>query len=842
MQRSFPRSMAAVLLFTACATAPDRGLAVAPPAESIAWQRSLDDALAIAKADGRPLLLAVNMDGESASDRIYGELYRDPKFVALTRHCVCVPASVFRHNARDYDLRGRRIPCPRFGEITCGEHIALEPILWERYLNDGERVAPRHRLVRPDGTTAWDLSLCFDLQDIARALAASVGTEPLAARSVSEREHRQRLASDLRLPGASVAELRARLASTSPPIGVDGLLQILWQMRRDDAATRTLFLEAVRREGHAGPIARSASELINLGLLPVGPLLDVIAGLDDGSGAMQLAANALRALETGPLTFTDILMAIERVTASGERRPKGFPSGDDPLPEVEALDRELGEVEAALRRDSRSAELHARFAKASLDLARQWLAQGKRDSRLLFEDAELGWQRALARDRNQPTWWIERARTAYYREDTAGQLAAARQALALATASPLGTLPSGVRGLDAAAVEAMRWLGDAVARRLGQPEGRTVEAVHEGLVAHGLVAASPFANAKDHVSFASFCLLVACPHAAWYAAEAGCMRFPADVDLRGVLAQAVAAMGSPAAGPGSAARIEAAQPVADSAWFLGQAHVAVAEDARRRDDTAAAMAAYDAAAVAFTRCEARNPAYADGCLRQRAACAFGRAVALVRTADRNAALVEFERALAAHPASATTLRDGLGYDALDLVDRLLEWRDSGPSPVTATALHERLQRLAPGVAFWPAAVADAAIREALRADGRNLDKVERATVDAGGKPIRMPMGRATTLGDAWLVEARTIARLACAGPGEVPADATTALAQACVLWAERQRERGRDEGVVDALAEAARVLGVAPLPEGAGESTIAAGLADLRSRLGPARPKLREGR
>src|SRR6185503_20837320 len=86
-------------------------------------------------------------------------------------------ASVFRHNPRDHDEAGRRIPCPRLGECTCGEHMALEPALFERFLSDGERVAPRHALILPDGTKAWDVSLAFDLRDIDRELAASSGAE-----------------------------------------------------------------------------------------------------------------------------------------------------------------------------------------------------------------------------------------------------------------------------------------------------------------------------------------------------------------------------------------------------------------------------------------------------------------------------------------------------------------------------------------------------------------------------------------------------------------------------------------------------------------------------------------
>ena len=32
-----------------------------------------------------------------------------------------------------------------------GEHIALEPVLWEKFLG-GERVSPRHALIELDGT------------------------------------------------------------------------------------------------------------------------------------------------------------------------------------------------------------------------------------------------------------------------------------------------------------------------------------------------------------------------------------------------------------------------------------------------------------------------------------------------------------------------------------------------------------------------------------------------------------------------------------------------------------------------------------------------------------------
>jgi hypothetical protein len=89
---------------------PEARSGATPDEHQILWQRDLDQALALAHAEGRALFIAVNMDGESASDRIVQEEYRDARFVADTRPFVCLVASVFRHNPRDYDEHGRRIP------------------------------------------------------------------------------------------------------------------------------------------------------------------------------------------------------------------------------------------------------------------------------------------------------------------------------------------------------------------------------------------------------------------------------------------------------------------------------------------------------------------------------------------------------------------------------------------------------------------------------------------------------------------------------------------------------------------------------------------------------------
>ena len=68
----------------------------------ITWQRSWDDAVAVAKETGRAILVCINMDGEIASEHYAGVRYRQPEIAALYDKYVCVIASVYRHNCLLY--------------------------------------------------------------------------------------------------------------------------------------------------------------------------------------------------------------------------------------------------------------------------------------------------------------------------------------------------------------------------------------------------------------------------------------------------------------------------------------------------------------------------------------------------------------------------------------------------------------------------------------------------------------------------------------------------------------------------------------------------------------------
>jgi len=132
----------------------------------VRWQRNFDDALKVAHAENRPILVCVNMDGEIASEHFAGVRYREPVTAELMSRYVCVVASVYRHTPRDYDEEGRRVPCPRFGTVTCGEHIETERALYDKYF-DGKRISPRHIVLdleeveQLDVYYSWDTATVF---------------------------------------------------------------------------------------------------------------------------------------------------------------------------------------------------------------------------------------------------------------------------------------------------------------------------------------------------------------------------------------------------------------------------------------------------------------------------------------------------------------------------------------------------------------------------------------------------------------------------------------------------------------------------------------------------------
>jgi hypothetical protein len=276
-----------------------------PPATQsprIEWQRSLNDAVAVQKETGLPLLVVVNMDGEVFNDRFAGTTYLDAAFVESTRGYVCVVASPDRHTTRDYDALGRRVECPRFPGCTCSEHINIEPELFTRYFS-GTRNAPRHVGVSKDGKILFD-----------RFLDQSMDTAIDA-----------------------IAQHRGKPKDKQPGDTLDELLT-----RRDAKARRTL--EQMYEKGDQAQKRKILAAAAAAKNEPFDLLR--IALRDDDPAIFHAAATALAGLAT-----KDSLIDLEDALARA-----------DDAAVAKALQARLGEIG---KTDKAAARLHAHFAEKS---------------------------------------------------------------------------------------------------------------------------------------------------------------------------------------------------------------------------------------------------------------------------------------------------------------------------------------------------------------------------------------------------------------------------------------------------------------------------------------------
>jgi hypothetical protein len=254
----------------------------------IPWQRSWEDAQALSRETGKPILVCVNMDGEIASEHYAGVRYRQPEIAALYEQYVCVIASVYRHTPRDHDEQGRRILCPRFGSVTCGEHIALEGQAYQRYF-DGQRVAPRHVGVELEGAAAgapgaemFDTYYAWDTESVFDAVR-----QGLANRVAPQRP-----------PPPSDPSLPELLAS--PDVRRREQVEALWA--QGDRDGRRALLEAALAQGGAAPL-----ELLRLAVF---------------SGDLELSALGRRALAqtTSPAAPDVIIESLDLPMPPGDQQ------------------------------------------------------------------------------------------------------------------------------------------------------------------------------------------------------------------------------------------------------------------------------------------------------------------------------------------------------------------------------------------------------------------------------------------------------------------------------------------------------------------------------------------
>jgi len=652
----------------------------------IHWERTLDDAMSVARRDGKPLLVAVNMDGEIASEHFAGIRYRTPETAALYEPYVCVIASVYRHTPRDYDAEGHRIPCPRFGTVTCGEHIALEPLVYERFF-EGRRIAPRHIMVELDGTESYDVYYAWDTQTIFTALTEGVrGREPGTPLALGDRppvEHvsspgaRDRTAVE-RAYVAGDREQRRRLIQAAMTVKdvdqVDLLRLAIFGFDVDLARLARHALTECNSEAAVDLIAETLK-------LPL-----------DTSEREALLAAAARLGETYPRART--IAAVHRgLTANSDHVDvAGWSSA---IADAGSAAREAYAATAAqLEGRAAASEERPQDAAAALDFAESLLARAedpaldRRFLQAVLEDAQHAARRAA--ELGAAGWRLDAVLAV-----CADALGDRREALHRAAAAVEGGMPapgtaeSPLSEGDAVTVLALfaQARQAAIARAYRNREDWPPEWLSDIQAAYAVLAAHPLGTDEQVASHYDFLRWIGATPRAARVLEEGLQRFaesgPLHQRLRDRLLWEQGADGLEAAYRGMLER--SAEPGPGLTWFAAYASLIAAEDRRRNGDNDGAVASYGRAIARFEDAIAGRPEYADGADHYIALALAGRARIALEAGELASATDDLLAAFARRPASAATA-DGLNLSPVDTAKMLRARLDE-------TGLAEPLGRL-----------------------------------------------------------------------------------------------------------------------------------------------------
>ena len=558
----------------------------------IRWQRTWADAVRLSQQTKKPIMVCVNMDGEIASEHYAGVRYRDPEVAKLFEPYVCVMASVYRHNPRDYDDQGRRIPCPRLGCVTCGEHIALEPLVFEKFL-DGKRISPRHIMVELDGSEVYDVFYTWDVKSVLDSLENGIKDREIQAPPIvkGDRSLKERIESpdsaDREAVEAEFAEASAALRKRMLELGIGAGDKVPLEMLRQAAYGLDPDLAKRARDGMKQSDDLLAVELIADTLR--GPLaaeervglVDALDRFRDRSTRARTLATAHRGLDQGASSidgqkWQSVLVGpaysgITDVAAVASQRDAALAATPDDLGArldvaesslLQALEVQVGRARGGVR-----------------------LAQAQRT--LLLEDAKRNLQTAVAAGAEG---WRPKALEAVLRSE----LGQRRRAFGLATEA-MPDLPPDAPGrlakelLELFAHGRQAAIQDAVRQKEEWPGAWTSD-VH---TAYTLLMRHPLGTPEhvaDHYDFLEF---FRSPDAE-VVLQKGVERFPAAAPLhhrlRGLWLR-----------QGGVARMEreyAKWLARDDApavlpWFAGYASLVAAEQHRRRSKPAAARESYN---------------------------------------------------------------------------------------------------------------------------------------------------------------------------------------------------------------------------------------------------------
>ncbi len=672
----------------------------------VQWQRTWDDAVAVSQETGKAILVCVNMDGEIASEHYAGIRYRQPEIASLYEPYVTVIASVYRHTPRDHDEHGNRIPCPRFGGVTCGEHISIEPLLYEKFM-DGRRIAPRHIMVELDGSETYDVFYAFDTDSVFQAIREGI----------ANREHEP---TNITRGDRTITE-RVAGRDYSDRLAVEEAYQ------QGDAAQRRSLLEAAIAAGDAASV-----DLLRLAVFGVDPELAALArqalAKAEGAGAADLINEALRA----PMAAAERDQLVGALGRIGEQSPRArtlavvhrglggrsravdLDGWAQSLRGAEYPAQPAGFDELATRIDEREQASTARpqDAAAQLDLAVASLAlaldpetaevlpadrrNAGRYLQLMFEDARRAAEDA---ERLGAEGWKLDAVFAVVAHNTGDAAEAYRRAEAAVAA-----LPAGVTDREAAAVLELFAHGRqrAISAAVVDKERWPPEWLSDLDAAYSVLSEHPLGTEQHIVDHYDFMAWLRARGRASRVLDRGLARYPDSAAIHERLRKKVLRE----RGVEGLQRVyddmlAAPDATASTRWFAGYAAMVAGEFHRRASDGPPAAAAYDRAIAHFEACAAQEESFRDSAEHQIAMAMAGQARVALDAGNLDAALALLLATFERRPESAATL-DGMNLSAVATAQMLRAvLRQAGRDEQAAT-LQAALDGLDPELLEMPA--------------------------------------------------------------------------------------------------------------------------------------------
>ncbi len=662
------------------------------------WQRNLDDALALVERTGKPLLVCVNMDGESASESLARSRYHDPRFIELVEGFVPVLASPTRHFEADYGNRGWRLPDPKFGRIVESEHITHEPTLYKRYFS-GNRVAPRHVGVAADGAILFDLFLLNDLGVIDRTLkqygkfdvpplnvdvmtrAELLDCPDAAARERFEREFVAE-ADAVREQIAAVAFsndratqhpaiIRMALRDPAPGVrhaavrGVAG--RIVYDAEHDGTAFAVPFLPdafrvAAEFDGLREELARATAALAKS------------SDEEEAKRGMRLAPIFEGLVATSEVVDVDRWLAAFAVAQPEEEVELSM---DD-------LSERLSMLDSEVALDPTNATVNLTFAKNALELAQRMLADGGGNPSWVLEDGAASCGRVLIAGPNAlASAFLARIRFLLNEMDAAAD--AARDALPELVASAASALAHDT--LDAFVQARTR----AIYKLLSDEAEVPVEWVTDTVAAYRVLAAHPLATEADVVACLDFLRVLEALGEQTEIVRDAIVRLPGAGQLhfwmrycvlRDQGIEALATLYDDLKAP---KEFEAAFD-----WHAGVANL-IAGDTLGRDGRGdESVESYDASIARFQKSMASNPEYGPSAGHYLVLAHAGLARRLADAGDLDGAMHELRLASKLVPSSFAET-DGTGRRPRDTVNDILDKLRRAGRSADAQALKAELE-------------------------------------------------------------------------------------------------------------------------------------------------------